>query len=72
MRWETVVTLPTDRDAARMRLEVAEYELLRSDEEFGLGLPGVTYAACRADLTPPARPLTRRARPPPGRSRSRR
>jgi hypothetical protein len=45
MRWETVVTLPTDRDAARMRLEVAEYELLPSDEEFGRGLPRVTYAA---------------------------
>lgn len=50
MRWETVVTLPTDRDSARMRLEVAEYELLRSDEEFGRGLPRVTYAA-HVDLT---------------------
>jgi hypothetical protein len=45
MRWENVVTRPTNRDAARMRLEVAEYELLPSDEEFGRGLPRVTYAA---------------------------
>jgi hypothetical protein len=33
-----------------MRIEVAEYELLVSDGEFGGGLPRVTYAA-HVDVT---------------------
>ena len=43
--WEAVVELPVARGSKRMRLEVAEYELLASDEEFGRGLARVTYAA---------------------------
>jgi len=43
--WEQVVELPVDRTAARMRLEVAEYELLPGDREFGGGLTRITYAA---------------------------
>lgn len=43
--WETVVELPAARGSKRMRLEVAEYELLAGDEEFGGGLARVTYAA---------------------------
>ena len=43
--WEMDVALPTVRGSQRMRLEVAEYELLSSDSEFGRGLTRVTYAA---------------------------
>ena len=43
--WEQVVTLPAPRGTQRMRLEVAEYELLRSNSEFGRGLPRITCAA---------------------------
>lgn len=43
--WEKVQELPVDRDAARMRLEVAEYQLIRSDEDVGSGLTRITYAA---------------------------
>jgi hypothetical protein len=43
--WEHAVDLPVARHAARMRLEVAEYELLHADREFGRGLPRITYAA---------------------------
>jgi hypothetical protein len=43
--WETVVELPAARTLKRMRLEVAEYELLESDREFGGALARVTYAA---------------------------
>jgi hypothetical protein len=43
--WEAVVELPMPRATAPMRLEVAEYELLRADSEWGRGLPRVTYAA---------------------------
>jgi hypothetical protein len=44
--WETVIQLPAPRDTQRMRLEVAEYEALQSDEEIGNGLvTRVTYAA---------------------------
>ncbi|MDZ5447572.1 hypothetical protein U2F26_33535 [Micromonospora sp. 4G57] len=43
--WEQVVELPVDRDARRMRLEVAEYELILSDREFGRGQTRITYAA---------------------------
>ena len=43
--WETVVALPSPRGTKRMRLEVAEYEALRSDEEIGNGqVVRMTYA----------------------------
>src|SRR5450755_296599 len=46
MTWESDVALPTVRGSAPMRLEVVEYEFLRSDEhDFGRGLPRVTFAA---------------------------
>jgi hypothetical protein len=43
--WETVVELPAARNDQRMRLEVAEYELLDSDRELGGAMPRITYAA---------------------------
>ncbi len=43
--WEQLVELPAPRGAQRMRLEVAEYELLRSDSDLGRGVPRLTYAA---------------------------
>jgi hypothetical protein len=43
--WETLVNLPAARGTKRMRVEVAEYELLESDREFGRGLTRMTYAA---------------------------
>ncbi len=40
------IELPAERGTTRMRLEVAEYEILRSDSEFGEGaLTRMTYAA---------------------------
>ncbi|MGY1984363.1 hypothetical protein [Nocardia gipuzkoensis] len=45
MTWEAVVELPAPRGAERMRLEVAEYEILATDEEFGRGVSRMTYAA---------------------------
>jgi hypothetical protein len=43
--WETTVELPHPRGSARMRLEVAEYEIIRSDSRFGPVLTRMTYAA---------------------------
>lgn len=43
--WEQTVTLPAPRGTRLMRLEVAEYEFLRTDEDLGPGVPRLTYAA---------------------------
>ncbi|WP_280304067.1 hypothetical protein [Nocardia abscessus] len=43
--WEADVELPPAREDERMRLEVAEYEILRADDELGGALTRMTYAA---------------------------
>lgn len=43
--WETTVELPHPRGSTRMRLEVAEYEIVRSDSAFGPVITRMTYAA---------------------------
>lgn len=43
--WEMTVELPHPRGSTRMRLEVAEYEIIRSDSAFGPVITRMTYAA---------------------------
>ena len=45
LAWDFDVVLPAARGSQRMRLEVAEYEWLDGDPEFGRALTRVTYAA---------------------------